>query len=90
MAKDINSPPKDYNKRELLNICDRYTKITNTWACYTEDPIKAPRPKNPPQRPAATIPVPAEAGKNTRNAAWEEVNKSGLSSQLVKPDPSNS
>ena len=35
VAKDINSPPKDYSKRELLNIYDRYAKIITTWACFT-------------------------------------------------------
>ena len=36
VAKDIKSPPKEFNRRKLLSIYDRYTRIKNTWHCYTE------------------------------------------------------
>jgi len=37
VEKDINKPQKYPEKYDLLNIVERYEKITTTWAGYTEE-----------------------------------------------------
>ena len=37
IEEDIDTPIKQYHKKELLNIQDRYEEITNTWEGYKDD-----------------------------------------------------
>jgi tetratricopeptide (TPR) repeat protein len=37
VEQDMYEPPRDYYKKELLNIYDRYNQIITTWAGYTDE-----------------------------------------------------
>jgi hypothetical protein len=37
IAEEIAAPPRPEDKRELMNIYDRYQQVVTTWAGYTED-----------------------------------------------------
>ena len=37
IAEDVAAPPRTDDKRELMNIYDRYQQVVTTWAGYTED-----------------------------------------------------
>ena len=37
IAEDVAAPPRADDKRELMNIYDRYQQVVTTWAGYTEE-----------------------------------------------------
>jgi len=67
IEKDIYEPVRDSDKRELLNIFDRYDQIITTWAGYKEEDDFAGHNKDEPYRADKKIgrndPCPCGSGK---------------------------
>ena len=78
VERDMYGPDRDYYKKELLNIYDRYNQIINTWAGYNGDDYNTKYSKDEPYRADAKIgrndPCPCGSGKKYKKCCLKNEN----------------
>jgi len=79
VERDIYGPFRDFYKKKLLNIFDRYDEITSTWAGYTGEDGSSEHQKEEPYRADTKIgrndPCPCGSGKKYKKCCMKNETK---------------